>query len=89
MMTPKQLESRKQGIVEELRKGIVNLQFTKVNGDLRNMIGTLSRDVIPEDKIPAEGKERPENEALIVLYDLEVNDWRSLRTENLIEYRGG
>ena len=52
MMTPKQIESKKQGIVDELRQGIVHLQFKKVNGDLRNMIGTLNRDLIPSEKHP-------------------------------------
>jgi hypothetical protein len=87
-MTKEQLlESKKQGIVEALRDGTVHLQFKKVNGDLRNMIGTLNSSLIPEDKVPVEGKERKETEALVVLFDLEVGDWRSFRTENLVEYR--
>jgi hypothetical protein len=89
MMTPKQIESKKQGIVDELREGIVHLQFKKVNGDLRNMIGTLNRDIIPEEKYPLEGKERKESENLVVLFDTEVQDWRSFRTENLVEYSRG
>ena len=89
MMTPKQIESKKQGIVDELRQGIVHLQFKKVNGDLRNMIGTLNRDIIPEEKYPLEGKERKESENLVVLFDTEVQDWRSFRTENLVEYSRG
>jgi len=89
MMTPKQIESKKQGIVDELRQGIVHLQFKKVNGDLRNMIGTLNRDLIPEEKYPLEGKERKESENLVVLFDTEVQDWRSFRTENLVEYSRG
>ena len=88
-MTPKQIESKKQGIVDELRQGIVHLQFKKVNGDLRNMIGTLNRDLIPEEKYPLEGKERKESENLVVLFDTEVQDWRSFRTENLVEYSRG
>lgn len=82
------LELTKQGIVEELRKGIVDLQFKKVNGDLRNMEATLSEDLIPVSDIPEEGKERKTNAEIVVVYDLEVNGWRSFRTENLIEYRG-
>ena len=89
MMTPKQIESKKQGIVNELREGTVHLQFKKVNGDLRNMIGTLNRDLIPAEKHPQEGKERKETENLVVLFDTEVQDWRSFRTENLVEYSRG
>ena len=77
----------KEGLVGALRDGVTHLSFKKVNGSTRNMIATLKTDLIPEDKIPEEGKERKENESLVVLYDLEENDWRSLRTENLVEYR--
>lgn len=87
MTKKKSLESKKQGIVDALREGKVHLQFKKVNGDLRNMVATLHTDYIPESDIPAEGKERVTNEEIVVLYDLEVNGWRSFRTENLIEYR--
>lgn len=86
-MQKKLLELKKQGIVEALQLGRVHLQFKKVNGELRNMFGTLKTDYIPEDKIPKESKERKSNEQIVVLFDLEVNDWRSFRTENLIEYR--
>jgi hypothetical protein len=53
------------------------------------MIGTLNRDLIPSEKYPLEGKERKESENLVVLFDTEVQDWRSFRTENLVEYSRG
>jgi|MEHZ01.5.fsa_nt_MEHZ011388885.1_5 hypothetical protein len=81
------LQVIKNGLVGALRDGVTHLQFRKVNGDTRNMIATLKTDLIPEDKIPEAGKERKESVALVVLYDLEVAEWRSLRTENLVEYR--
>lgn len=87
MMKAKSLESKKQGIVEALREGTVHLQFKKVNGDLRNMVATLQQDLIPEEDIPVEGKERKEHPDIVVLYDLEVKGWRSFRIENLVEYR--
>ena len=88
-MTPKQIESKKQGIVKELQEGIVHLQFKKVNGDLRNMMGTLNLDLIPEEKHPKNDKTRKETEYLVTLFDTEVQDWGSFRTENLVEYSRG
>ena len=81
------LRKVKEGLVGALRDGVTHLQFRKVNGDTRNMIATLKSDLIPEEKHPVAGKERKETEALVVLYDLEIKEWRSLRTENLVEYR--
>lgn len=81
------LESKRQGILEALGQGIVDLQFKKVNGDLRNMRATRKFDLIPEEKHPKTEDKREQNETIVVLYDLEVNDWRSFRIENLVEYR--
>jgi hypothetical protein len=87
MTQQKLLESKRQEILEALHQGTVNLQFKKVNGDLRNMVATLKSDLIPEKDIPEEGKERKSNENIVVLYDLQVEGWRSFRIENLVEYR--
>lgn len=83
----KSLESKRQEILNFLKDGVVDLQFKKVNGDLRNMRGTRKLDLIPEEKRPTTEDKRELNETIVVLYDLEVNDWRSFRIENLIEYR--
>lgn len=88
MMKKKSLESKRQGILDALNEGVVHLQFKKVNGDLRNMVGTRCFDRIPEDKHPKTEDKREQNETIVVLFDLEVNDWRSFRIENLVEYRG-
>ena len=82
------LESKRQGILDALSEGVVHLQFKKVNGDLRNMVATRCFDRIPEEKHPKTEDKREQNETIVVLYDLEVEDWRSFRVENLVEYRG-
>jgi len=88
MMTANSLESMKQGIVEALNQGVVDLQFKKVNGDLRNMRGTRNLGMIPEEKHPKGDGGIREGETIVTLFDLEVDDWRSFRVENLVEYRG-
>ena len=87
-MTKEQLlESKRQGILDALSEGVVHLQFKKVNGELRNMVATRNFDRIPEDQHPKTEDKREKNETIVVLYDLEVNGWRSFRVENLVEYR--
>lgn len=88
MQKQKLLESKKQGILSALEKGIVDLQFKKVNGDLRNMVATRNYDLIPEEKHPKTEDKREYNDTIVILFDLEVEDWRSFRVENLVEYRG-
>lgn len=87
-MTQKQrlLESKRQGILDELDRGVVDLQFKKVNGDLRNMTATRDFSLIPEEKHP-KSNISDKNTEIVTLFDLEVKDWRSFRVENLVEYR--
>lgn len=85
-MKAKLLESKRQGILDELNRGIVDLQFKKVNGDLRNMTATRDFGLIPEEKHP-KGEVSDKNTDIVTLFDLEVKDWRSFRVENLVEYR--
>jgi len=87
MMKAKSLESKRQGILEALQEGIVDLQFKKVNGDLRNMRGTRKMDLVPEEKHPKGSGISDDNVTIVTLFDLEVEDWRSFRIENLVEYR--
>ena len=87
-MTQKQrlLESKRQGILDELNQGVVDLQFKKVNGDLRNMTATRDLSLIPEENHP-KSEMSDKNTEIVTLFDLEVKDWRSFRIENLVEYR--
>jgi hypothetical protein len=43
------LESQNE-ILEALKNGILNVEFTKKDGSLRKLICTLSEDKIPQDK---------------------------------------
>ena len=84
----KLLESKKQEIVDALNEGLVNLQFKKVNGELRNMCGTRNLNIIAEEYHPkGEGKTISDPDSVVTLFDVEANGWRSFRVENLIEYR--
>jgi len=87
MQKKKLLESKKQGILEALSAGVVDLQFKKVNGDLRNMRGTRNLGIIPEENHPKGDGTIKEADTIVTLFDLEVKDWRSFRIENLVEYR--
>src|SRR6056300_1992105 len=79
MQRQKSLESKRQGILDALSEGVVHLQFKKVNGDLRNMRGTRNFGKIPEDKHPKTEDKREQNETIVVLFDLDIDEWRSFR----------
>lgn len=66
---------------EELREGIYNVSFTKINGDFRKMKCTLISSYYPEPS----GTHK-ENSDILSVWDIDKEDWRSFRIENVIEY---
>tara|TARA_R110000765_G_scaffold418254_2_gene521592 strand:+ start:1097 stop:1336 length:240 start_codon:yes stop_codon:yes gene_type:complete len=70
-----------------LQEGIVEVEFTKVNGDLRKMVCTTDYDIIPDDKHPIDASVKVVNESLIRVYDTEAKGWRSFRADSVITFR--
>jgi len=77
-------------ILDILHKGPCLISFNKVNGERRDMRGTLQESMIPDTKDHGTtndlntGHIRDVNPSVVVVYDLDKNDWRSFRIENLI-----
>ena len=64
-----------------LRENVVNVVFTKVNGEKREMTCTLLADKLP----PQESKKEPrESTNTISVWDLEKNNWRSFRLDSIL-----
>ena len=76
-------------LTELLHNGIVEIAFDKVDGTRRVMQCTLDPDYI---KVHSEIKEQTENtrkpkEGVLVVFDTEKNDWRSMRVESIISFQ--
>lgn len=67
-----------------LNTGVVEVTFTKVNGDKRLMTCTLQSSFLPEE-VETE-KTRKQNDEVISVWDTEVNGWRSFRFDSVISY---
>jgi hypothetical protein len=68
-----------------LRHNIVNVTFTKVNGEERVMRCTLRGDLVPNTvknngEVVVEQKQTSNN---VSVWDVEKNGWRSFRVENV------
>lgn len=73
-----------EGLREALHTHVCNIVFHKKDGDVRIATGTTSLQIIDRDHHP-KGKRKP-CEATVAFFDLDINEWRSLKTENLIGY---
>ena len=71
-------------IIDQLRTNVVEVTFTKVNGEKRVMPCTLSAEFIPdftEEKVAVE--KHSVNETVVRAYAIDKQAWRSFRVENV------
>ena len=68
-------------MIETLSNQVVNVTFTKVNGEKRTMKATLRADSLPETK-----NSRSSNDDIIPVWDIENASWRSFRVDSVIEF---
>jgi len=86
------MEINKEQIIADLKEGICNITFTKVNGDKREMRCTLKESLLPEQKDLEEEiqkKTKKPNVDVLAVFDIEAKGWRSFRWDSLTEYATG
>ncbi len=76
----------KDTIKKVFNLGLVKIQFTKINGEIRDMTCTTNKEFIPKNLV--EESERPnsfrkKNDNVHVVVDINKNEWRSFKWENL------
>lgn len=69
-----------------LSTGVMEVEFTKKDGELRKMSCTTKLDYIPEDKRPLGESVLPHSEEVIRVYDVNAEGWRSFRVANVIKF---
>ena len=74
-------------ISEQLQIGIMEITFDKVDGTRRVMKCTTNSEYIAKHTVQVENKTevaRKPKEGLLVVFDTEKNDWRSIRTDSIL-----
>lgn len=64
----------------------IELTFTKVNGEERQMRCTLQEHAIPEEKQPKNNSTKASPVDSIAVFDIEKQDWRSFRFDSIKEF---
>jgi hypothetical protein len=76
-------------ILKDLKQAVVEVTFTKVNGERRVMRCTLDQRYMPVTKQQMdhviEEHKKPENFEVIAAWDVEKGGWRSFRVDT-VEY---
>ena len=75
-------------MIEQLQVQKCRVVFKKINGEERDMSCTLMENVLPKaTKDPlSQKKVRAVNEAVIVAWDVNKDDFRSFRVENVVSF---
>jgi hypothetical protein len=73
---------------QDLEAGIISLMFTKVNGELREVIATMSKDYVPEPKAPKNpNMARPVPSDNVLFWDLDALAFKSCKFDNVIAWK--
>jgi|SaaInl0LU_22_DNA_1037365.scaffolds.fasta_scaffold14093_3 hypothetical protein len=67
-------------IREELSLGVIEVTFTKADGSVRVMKCTMEEGKYPK---PEAGKERKGNDDICIVWDVDVQDWRTFRWDRV------
>lgn len=74
-------------LVDAMRRGEVNIKFTKLNGDVRYLRGTTNLNYVPEEDQPRFFRQtHSPDDDVMTIYDLDKQDWRSFHFSSLIEW---
>lgn len=67
-----------------LREGIVDFEFVKKDGSVRQAKGTLVAEHLPAPKADSDSKTRKTNENVMVYFDMEKKAFRSFVKESFV-----
>ena len=75
---------------DQLRTGVYRFSYFKIDGSIREAVGTLDFSHIPAEPQPkplsGAPDVRPENYETFRYYDLDAHGWRSFRLDNFIGF---
>tara|TARA_Y100001972_G_scaffold65133_1_gene79426 strand:- start:135 stop:401 length:267 start_codon:yes stop_codon:yes gene_type:complete len=74
-------------MIDMLRQQVCQVRFIKVNGEERDMQCTLKEDLIPASKKPvADDQGVQATIGVIKVFDIDKQDWRSFRVDNVTKF---
>lgn len=79
-------EKEKLNMKELLRSNIVEVTFTKVNGEKRVMQCTLIESYLPPPSGETQENTEKTSDTSMPVWDIGANGWRSFRYDNVISF---
>jgi hypothetical protein len=79
-------EMVKADYVQMMLNHVIAVSFFKKDGSKRLMYGTLNHEYINQHHVSASSKTRTVPEHQIIIFDAEINEYRSFIIDNVIDY---
>ena len=79
-------DNEKLNLKELLKTNVVQVVFTKVNGDKRTMNCTLIDSYLPQNDWGSKELHESQQDTALAVWDLDADGWRSFRYENIISF---
>jgi len=76
------MDYTKEYIRSQLQHSVMNVKFTKTDGTVREMVCTLLESLAFYEK--KTDKQKPENNDVLAVWDIEKHAWRSFRVDSII-----
>ena len=71
----------------KLASGVYRFSYFKIDGSIREAVGTTNLDLIPAEHHPSSGARSKNSEfATVAYYDLDAQGWRSFRLDLFIGF---
>jgi hypothetical protein len=83
-MSTETLGYNRDTLLAMLHSRIVEIRYRKADDEVRVLQGTLKEDLLPKKKGETVKLEKP-SPNLITLWDLNVEGWRTIRTDRIID----
>ncbi len=80
------MEYKRDTLLRDLRESVIEVFFTKVNGEQRAMICTLKPEMLPPSYLEEKEQEKKyhkENKDVIAAWDVQKGGWRSFRIDSV------
>ena len=74
---------RVKNLVEKLRTNVCKITFRKLNGDMRTLSGTNTKECLEEYCYSKYSIDKPINPDIITLFDVDDEQFKSIRTDSI------
>ena len=77
-----------EALIGSLKKGLVEVSFTKMNGELRVMNCTIQESYLPiQTDITEVIQTKSKSNNVLAVWDVDNNGWRSFRKDSILDWR--